>query len=181
MHSIGSICSACKASPPIYIGMRSWAVYSESIRESIHSLKYKNNVPLGYFFSQQLVPLVDKAGWNFDLVVPVPLNRSHYRERGYNQSSLIARPLARSLGLPFTDSALKRIRETSPQFKLNAEERIKNVKDAFYGNPANIKGKGVLIIDDVITTGATMENCSKALVEAGATKVYCLSVARVIV
>jgi ComF family protein len=161
--------------------MRSWANYSKPIRESIHSLKYKNNIPLGYFFSQQLVPLVQKSGWCFDLVVPVPINESHYRERGYNQSSLIARPLAHSLGLPFNGSAIKRIRETFPQFTLSAEERNENVKDAFRGNPANIKGKGVLIIDDVITTGATMENCTKALFESGAIKVYCLSVARVIV
>jgi competence protein ComFC len=175
------MCSECKASPPIFNGMRSWAVYSESIRESIHSLKYKNNIPLGYYFSKKLIPLIAIANWSFDLVVPVPLNRSHYRDRGYNQSSLIARPLAHSLGLPFNDSALERIRETSPQFSLSAEERILNVKDAFRGNPANIKGKGVLIIDDVITTGATMENCTKALVESGATRVYCLSVARVIV
>jgi len=161
--------------------MRSWAVYSDSIRESIHSLKYKNNIPLGYFFSQKLIPIIDKANWQFDLIIPVPINRSHYRERGFNQSSLIARPLAHYFGLPFSDTALNRIRETASQFSLGAEERIRNVEGAFRGNPAKIKGKGVLLIDDIITTGATMVNCTKALVESGATKVYCLSVARVVV
>jgi len=160
--------------------MRSWAIYTGPIREAIHSLKYKNNIPLGYYFSQQLIPLIEKTGWSFDIVVPVPLSRSRQRSRGFNQSSLIARPFAHHFNIQFDTKSLSRIRETSPQFDLNARERILNVEGAFLGNPANIKGKGVLIIDDVITTGATMVNCTKALLNSGATKVFCLSVARVI-
>ncbi len=160
--------------------MRSWAIYEGPIREAIHSLKYKNNIPLGYYFSQKLVPLILEAGWNFDVVVPVPLNPSRLRSRGFNQSTLIARPLAHQFNLPFDNKSLSRIRDTSPQVDLSANERFLNVEGAFLGNPANIKGKGVLIIDDVITTGATMINCTKALLESGATKVFCLSVARVI-
>jgi ComF family protein len=160
--------------------MRSWAVYEGPVREAIHSLKYKNNIPLGYFFSQKLIPLIEKAGWSFDTVVPVPLSRSRQRSRGFNQSSLIARPLAHYFKIPFDAQSLFRIRETSPQFDLNAKERILNVEGAFLGNPANNKGKRVLIIDDVITTGATMVNCTNALLDSGASKVFCLSVARVV-
>ncbi len=85
------------------------------------------------------------------------------------------------LCVPFDSFALMRIKETSPQFRLSASERQLNVADAFLGNPAKIKGRGVLIVDDVITTGATMDNCTKALLASGATKVYCISVARVVI
>ena len=165
---------------PIFSGMRSWAEYKDAIREAIHSLKYKNNIPLGYFFSQKLTEMIEQTSWNFDVIVPVPLNPFRLKERGFNQSTLIAKPLANQLGVSFDNKALGRIKDTSPQYTLTATQRRENVADAFFGNADRLKGKGVLIIDDIITTGATMENCTKALLAAGAAKVYCASVARVL-
>lgn len=172
-------CDRCLSSPPIYSGMRSWALYEGVVRDGIHSLKYKNNLALGYFFAAYLIPIIKSTYWNPDLIIPVPLSKSHLKDRGYNQSALIARPISSNLRIPFESRALIRNRETSSQVNLTAEERHKNVEDAFSGNPAKLEGKIVLLVDDVITTGATMENCTKALLTAGAKKVYCISVARV--
>jgi ComF family protein len=161
--------------------MRSWVEYSGLARNAIHSLKYKNNIALGYFFSKKLCHIIEHAAWDFDLVIPVPLSSKHFRERGFNQSALIARPLAHLLRKKYAGRILYRIRETKSQVNLTAEERHVNVKGAFWGNPAKLNGRTVLLVDDVITTGATMENCVTALLASGAKKVYCISVARVIV
>ncbi len=161
--------------------MRSWVEYSGAARDSIHSLKYKNNIALGHLYSKKLSEIVKKTSWKFDLVIPVPLSKKHFRERGFNQSSLIARPLAHLLDKSYEGSTLFRIRETKSQVNLSAEERHANVKDAFWGNPAKLNSRTVLLVDDVITTGATMENCVHALLASGAKKVYCISVARVVV
>jgi len=161
--------------------MRSWAHYKSSVREAIHSLKYKINIPLAYYFSRKLIPIIQKENWEINLVIPVPLNKSHFKERGFNQSALISRPIAHFTEKPFSANGLRRSRETAAQFSLSSEERQNNVKDAFLGNPATLNGKAVLLVDDIITTGATMENCTKALLAAGAKKVYCLSVARVFI
>jgi competence protein ComFC len=127
-----------------------------------------------------VLPIIAKTNWDFDLVIPVPISRRHQKERGFNQSVLIAKPIARSLKKDFTTLALQRIKDTSYQYQLTAVERHENVKDAFAGNPAKLNGRGVLLVDDIITTGATMENCTKALLTSGASRVYCISVARVI-
>lgn len=175
------ICRECFYHPQLYSGMISWAHYESSVRNSIHTFKYQNNIALGYFFAMKLLPLVIDANWSIDLVTPVPLSKSHYKDRGYNQAALISRPLARSLGVRHETKAIQRIRETSTQTKLSADQRFINVEGAFSGNPAKLNNKNVLLVDDVITTGATMVNCTKALLASGASKVYCISVARVFV
>jgi competence protein ComFC len=161
--------------------MLSWAHYDGSVRESIHSMKYKNNIALGHIFALKLMSEVIAANWLIDLVIPVPLSKSHFKNRGYNQAAIISRPLSHALGARHEVRALRRIRETSTQTKLNADQRFINVEGAFSGNPAKLIGKKVLLVDDVITTGATMINCTKALLASGASKVYCISVARVFV
>jgi competence protein ComFC len=176
-----TICIKCLTNPPLFSGMRSWALYETSVREAIHSLKYKNNIPLAFYFSKKLIPIIQKENWELDTVVPVPLYKSHFKERGFNQSALISRPIAHFFGTTLSLNGLQRIRETSPQFSLSSKERYANVKDAFSGNAATLNEKTVLLVDDIITTGATIENCTKALLAAGAKKVYCLSVARVFV
>lgn len=125
--------------------------------------------------------MIQKEKWEIDKVIPVPINKSRLKERGFNHSALISRPIAHFFQIPFDANGLKRIRETATQFSLSSEERQENVKDAFWGNPATLKDKTVLLVDDIITTGATIDNCTKALLAAGAKKVYCLSVARVFV
>jgi competence protein ComFC len=84
------------------------------------------------------------------------------------------------VGLLHSNSAVARIKETVTQTTLHAKERFENMEDAFFGNPDKLKGRSVLVVDDVITTGATMQNCAKAILNAGAEKVYCISVARTV-
>lgn len=172
------ICSDCQTTPPNYYQMKSWAVYTGPIAKAIHSLKYKNDLFMGKFLANPLSDIVNQSGWEIDIIVPVPLSKQRLRTRGYNQSALLATYLGRKLGIPVSNNILRRIRHTETQISLDVNKRFMNLMDAFYANPAKLKMKNVLVIDDVITTGATMHNCTKAILNVGADKVYCLSAAR---
>jgi ComF family protein len=113
-----------------------------------------------------------------DVVVPVPLHTARLRERGYNQAALLARELAQQAGLPIDEGTLVRKRATAPQVELNAKQRKENVHGAFYCSGNALTGKRVLLIDDVCTTGATLEACAVALYENGARSVQALTLAR---
>jgi ComF family protein len=154
------------------------AKYEGVIRECIHSLKYENNQSLGEYFSRDLMQCINKENWHLDLVIPVPLSPFRIKERGYNQSALLARPLAIGLSLRYQPYGLKRIRNTQSQVELNVEERRMNVAGAFQAVPEIVQGKNVLLVDDVTTTGSTINECAKALKSGGARAVYCLALAR---
>ena len=175
-----TLCEECSLERPFYTQMRSWANYSGPLKTAIHSLKYKRNLALGCILAKPLVNMVKKYEWQIDLVVPIPLSPSRLRSRGYNQAALISRYLASSLNIPHSSNAVRRIRNTTTQTVMDVNKRFTNLLDAFYANPATLKKRNVLIIDDVITTGATMKNCTNALLKAGAANIYCLSVARAI-
>jgi len=174
------ICSDCRNSPPIFYQMKAWAVYTGPIAKAIHSFKYKNDLYMGKLLANPLCEIFYQSGWEIDLIVPVPLSTQRMRTRGYNQSALLASYLGRKIGIPVSNNLLKRIRHTETQISLDVNKRFTNLMDAFYANPAKLKKKNVLVIDDVITTGATMHNCTKAILNAGADNVYCLSAARTI-
>jgi ComF family protein len=148
------------------------------LRKAIHSLKYQNNIGLAEALSVHLVELLDRLEWRIDLVIPVPLAAQRRLERGYNQASLLALPVALSRELRYSTRALRRTRETRSQVGLSGEERHINVKDAFNADSNAVKEKSVLVIDDVATTGATQEACARALLTAGASTVYGLTLAR---
>jgi len=113
-----------------------------------------------------------------DLIVPVPLHVDRLGERGYNQAALLTRELSERSGLPVEEGSLVRIRETVPQVALKADERRKNVRGAFRVRGEKLKDRQVLLIDDVSTTGATLEACAEALHEKGARSVWALVLAR---
>lgn len=173
-------CVDCLENPPIFREMRSWAVYEGSIREAIHSLKYKQNIALGHILAKQLINVINQSNWKVDLIIPIPLSDSHYKQRGYNQSALISRFISKSINIHHSNDAVVRIRDTKTQISLDIKERFTNLDGAFWGNPAKLNTRSVLIIDDVITTGATMQSCAKEVIDAGAKQVYCLSVARAV-
>lgn len=112
-----------------------------------------------------------------DIIIPVPMTKKALLRRGFNQSLLIAKEVSMIKGIPLDIDSLQKTKETLPQVGLEAGERMKNLKGAFFVM-GDIKGKDVLLIDDVMTTGATLRECSKALLKAGATKVICLVIAR---
>jgi competence protein ComFC len=175
-----TLCRDCQAHPPEYQAMRSFGVFGGPLREAMHRLKYQRDVGLGEPLSKHLVELYNELKWDIDLVSPVPLSAKRARERGYNQSGLLARPFAYAVDLPYQPGALQRNRETHSQVGLSANERQQNVQGAFTAKVDKVKGKVVLVIDDVMTTGSTISACAQALRKAGASAVYGLTLARAV-
>lgn len=158
--------------------MRCWAAYRGPLRSAIHALKYQNDIGLCEPLSQHLVQLFQGQGWPVDCIVPVPLNPHRRRQRGYNQSAFLAYVMALQTGLQFLPAGLKRTRNTRSQVGLTAEQRFQNLEGAFSARPEIVKDRSVLLLDDVMTTGATLRNAARALLEAGAAQVYALTLAR---
>jgi ComF family protein len=172
------LCRRCLNRPPNFIALRSWARYEGSVREAIRRLKYRRNISLGLILAKYLSNLVDNLGWGIDLVIPVPLGVARLRERGYNQTVLIARPFALETGLPYSARGLNRVRETRSQVGLSYDQRQHNVKDAFEADTEIVDRQRILVIDDVTTSGATLNSCGNALIKAGAKEVYAITLAR---
>jgi ComF family protein len=144
-------------------------------------LKYGNVTPLGKWFARRLAGLVVSQPLVFaaEVVVPVPLDRGRLQERGYNQAELIAKPLARLLGIPFRSYLLVRTRPRPNQLRLTRRERWETVRGAYATHKtAQVDKLRVILVDDVFTTGATLDACSRALKGAGAARVVGLTVAR---
>lgn len=145
-------------------------------------LKYHQVTPLGAWFAARLAELVarDPEMFAADVVVPVPLHVSRLRERGFNQAELIARPLAKRLGLPLRSYLLVRTRPRPEKLKLTRQERWRTVRGAYaMRSEAKIDKLRVLLVDDVFTTGATLDACARALRKAGAGRIVALTAARV--
>lgn len=172
------ICSACQKTKPDYSASRSWAVFDGPVRQALHRIKYKRDIGLADALAAEMLNMVNELAWDVDLVLPVPLGKERLKERGYNQAGLIARPLAWAKRWEYLPSALKREKETRSQVGLSANERAINVRDAFVAMQAKVDGKSVLVVDDVSTTGATLNACARALKIGGAREVYALSVAK---
>jgi competence protein ComFC len=177
----GKICEKCKNDRPSYTKLRSIYAYKAELRNALHRLKYNNDLGVGEIMGKKCAEYLSFLNWDIDLILPVPLGKKRRRERGYNQSALIAFPLALILNIPYNPKAIIRKKETVTQIEFKAEERKQNVKDAFLANTSVVNGKNVLIIDDVITTGSTMDSCALELKIAGARNVYGLSVARTMI
>ena len=172
------LCPTCHDSQPPYKAIRSWVVFEGPIRHAIHTLKYGRNVALGDALAPYLAGYARKLGWQVDLVVPVPLGKQRMKERGYNQVGLLAMPLAAIQGWRYSPQVLVRMRETRSQVGLCPQERRENISGAFRAEPGLAAGKSILLVDDVVTTGATLAACSEALVKAGAKNIYALTLAR---
>lgn len=152
----------------------------KELQHIIHSIKYQKRYQNGIFLGKVMgIDLADKmAEWEIDLVLPVPLHRLKKAERGYNQSYYIAKGIKKMTGIAICSNAIKRVKYTQSQTTMNIAERAENMADAFkVTGKKNITGKNILLIDDVITTGATTSECGRVLLSAGANKVYAASVA----
>jgi len=174
------ICAACRNYPPLYSALRSYTIYKDEIRKAIHRLKYGGDISLGEILSRPMIKLLNSLNWEIDLVVPVPNSLVRKKMRGYNQASLIAYPIALSCGIPYLAKALERTRDTRSQVGLSAAERHENVRAAFRARRELIAGKSVLLIDDLLTSGATVASCTKAMLEQDACQVYGLTLARTV-
>ena len=171
-------CPDCLTTPPPYMALRSWAKYSGPVREAILNLKYKGDISLGEVLSRPLIELVNQMSWRFDLVTPVPISLARKKARGYNQASILALPIALGCALTYQPSSLVKVKNTPSQVGLTAAQRRENVRQAFQARPEIVRGRSVLVVDDVTTSGATMLACAEALLRAGALQVYGLTLAR---
>ena len=176
-------CTACFDYPPAFDSARAALKYNDVSRDLILGFKHGDKTHV----VQSFTPWLEKAGKvmlaSADYLIPVPLHRNRLVARRYNQAALIAQALSRSVDIPHLPLALRRMRATPSQGHMTNEERAKNVSGAFAVNPAyreDIKGKNIILIDDVYTTGATVQECTKVLRESGATQIHILTLARVV-
>lgn len=178
----GEACEACRRAPPPFAYARAVAAYRDGMREAIHQLKFGGRValarPLGDLLAEGAG--LDLSVEGIDGVVPVPLHARRQAERGFNQAELLARRLARRWRRPFLPRLLVRTRWTRPQTELDEAERRRNVRGAFRVlDPEAVAGRHLLLVDDVLTTGSTVAEASRALLAAGARVVGVLVLARV--
>ncbi|MGB0036299.1 MAG: ComF family protein [Candidatus Acidiferrales bacterium] len=182
-QTIFSECHLCRAHTYRFQRARSFAIFNDALGTAIVLLKYEEVTRLGDWFAARLAETLAQLREDFhaDVVVPVPLHADRLRERGYNQAELIARPLARRLGLKLGSYLLARIRPRPPQLILSRSERWSSVRGAYATREGvRVDKLRVLLIDDVLTTGATLDACAAALRKAGASEVVGLTVARVV-
>lgn len=172
------MCAECTTYQPVYTALRSWGNYEGTLRSAIHRLKYHSDIGLSESLAKPLIELLHDLNWQVDLVTAVPLSRQRQRQRGYNQAALLARWIGLSTGVPYEPKILIRLKDTSSQVGLHAHQRRENVAGAFQARSSGVSGKRVLIIDDVTTTGATMQACAQALLNAGSAQIYGLTLAR---
>lgn len=174
------VCAQCHHHPPYYDRLRSMFAYQGIAREAVQRLKYQNDLGLAEKLAGLMIPYLDRQNWQFDIIIPLPLFHQRQKERGYNQAALLALPIALNFGVKYLPSALVRVKDTRSQVGLNELERWQNVADAFWAEEHLIKGKNLLLVDDVSTTGATINAAALALRSGGALKIYCLTFARTI-
>ncbi len=171
----GSLCGPCLHHPPAFSHTRASFLYGPPLDGLIQQFKYGKDLHLARFFATHLAPLVTNR--TIDLIVPMPLHPARLRERGFNQAVEIARPLARELGMPILLDAAKRVRNTPAQAGLAHDARLKNIQGAFSCD-ARVAGKRIALLDDVMTTGASLNELARAVWAAGAIEVEAWVVAR---
>ena len=174
-----AVCPTCASRQLELDGIRAPFRFEAIIRRAIHELKYKNLRAAAEPLSELLDDYLKGNYMPAEVLVPVPLSRKRQRERGYNQSELLARGLGKRTGLPVVADCLIRLRHTPPQAQTaSASDRQKNVAAAFSCRHHRLQGRKVLLIDDVATSGATLNACAAALKASGAGSVWGLTLAR---
>jgi competence protein ComFC len=185
-------CSICQSAGRIIedhkISMvRSLGRFDEYYKELIHRFKYDKKIPLGMRLGQRLgetlngdsnLKTQNSCFSECHLLIPVPLHKSRYRERGFNQSEIIAEEISKITDVPVLKNALKRKKNTKDQTNLSPQQREENVSGAFaVTQPEMVNGKRIILVDDVITTGATLNECARMLKQAGAEKILAMTIA----
>lgn len=177
------LCRVCRMAPPPFHKVKAYGAYDREFRRLVHLFKYQGMTglarPLGKLLAQAVAPLCEETPQKM-LVIPVPLAREKQRERGYNQALLLAQSMVSELKkltpewkLSVADKLLQRSRSTESQARLTPHQRRRNLRGAFFApKTEQLKGKSVLLIDDIYTTGATVRECTRALRKAGVASVW---------
>ncbi len=177
------LCGDCRTAPPFFDRACAAASYEGVIKEAIHQFKFHQKTGLGKPLAQALISRIPTSLdiSQYQAILPVPLHKTRQRQRGYNQSAILARHLARHYGLRVLGHKLLRTRPTNAQAQMKGrKERQENVKNAFsVRSPEVIRDQNLILIDDVLTTGATMNECAKVLKQAGAASILVLTLSRV--
>ena len=177
------LCGSCLENKPHYTFARAALAYEGIILDAIHQFKYGRNITNGALLAGLLADFnfPDMDWRKFDLIIPVPLHIRRLRDRGFNQALILARTLGKKHGIDVDFSLLKRRKLTLTQTGLDKKERALNIKGAFVvAHPAKLKEKNIILVDDVFTTGATINECAKTLKKAGAKQVAAITLARVL-
>jgi ComF family protein len=178
-----ALCLACQESPRPWGRLVSFGPYEGRLRELLLKYKFEGQLGLGRQLQECVLAAFERSAAAFpellacELLVPVPLHPRRLSWRGFNQSRELARLLARRRGLPIRQEALLRVRRTVPQMELDRSQRAENIKGAFAASPELLAGRTVLLVDDIMTTGSTLEECSRMMLAAGAAQVHVLVLA----
>ena len=171
-------CDTCKSKDFTHTFDKSYCVakYVDTAKTIVYELKYGKDQALAKVISGYLVEKAKTLDIPLDMVIPVPLGPKKFRTRGFNQSELLAYDVAQSLNLPLETKLVLRTTETMTQTSMSRRERLENVKGAFsVVNKDDVKGKNILLVDDIVTTGSTADDISRMLKKKGANKVYVLA------
>ncbi|MCY4613076.1 MAG: ComF family protein [Nitrospira sp.] len=179
-HSPEHVCGSCRKHPPAY--NRAWTpyAYQSPLKEAIGLVKYRGKTQLAPALAR-LITQTTPAPVNVEAMIAVPLHPDRLREREFNQALLLAYHLGKRWNLPVLTGVLRRTKPTAPQTSLTRRERLRNLRKCFAVTaPAAVEGKSLLLVDDVFTTGTTVNECAKTLRKAGAQAVYVQTLARMI-
>jgi len=178
METVQELCRDCKLYGHDYNKALSAFEYSITVRELIHRYKYYGEYSLSRTFAFFMSELLEKSGWEIDYIIPVPLHKNRLKSRGFNQAALLGDYISYRHKIPCLDNILVRTVDTKSQTGFNREKRALNLMNAFMVvRPDAVKGRNILLIDDVYTTGATVDSCSRELHKSGAENVYVLTFA----
>lgn len=176
----GEYCRDCTGRKHQYRQGKAVFIYQEGIRQSLYRFKYGNRREYAGFYAREAARLYRK--WveknSIEVIVPIPMYPAKQRRRGYNQAEVFARALGRELGLPVETGMVSRVRDTVPQKELNDRERRHNLKNAFQLAPDIVKYSQILLVDDIYTTGSTVDAVAEVLLSAGVENIYfiCISI-----
>lgn len=174
----GEYCDDCRKMHHTYDRGLAVFKYHDDVKESVYRFKYKDCKIYGEFYGVQMAekykPIIEK--WQPDVIIPVPIHKSRMRKRGYNQAQIIGKALSETLKIPMDINVLVREKKTEPQKKLSKSIRKKNVESAFKVTKNVVKYNKIILVDDIYTTGATIDACAQVLKRAGVKKVYFISI-----
>ena len=181
IYSMADFCDRCQNKTQYYVKARAVFYYKNEVAGLIRRLKFKNGKFLAENLGTYLADLYKKENFDCDIITFVPMHENSLKKRGFNQAELLAKRLSQLIDVPCDELLIKYV-DTKHQVDLNFKQRQENLKDAFkIINKQKVKGKKVLVVDDVFTTGSTINNCSKVLLNYGAKQVFALTIAHTIV